>query len=381
MKISLYQWNSDDGWEQTKDGGAGFAQLVLFFGASDSLAQAEPYRELRALHPRALIVGCSAGSQIFLAEVEDDSVVAVAISFDQVTVRGVCSDIHSAAASQEIGSNLARQLATPDLGGVLIFSDGLSVNGTQLVEGVISVLGDKIPLSGGLAGDGGRFARTLVGLNETPAEGRIVAIGLYGKGLRMSHAAAGGWDCFGPNRSITQSDGNVLFALDGEPALALYERYLGDEAAGLPGTALLYPLDIWDPLNPDHRIVRTVLAVDKEKQSMTFAGDIPQGWSAQLMRGSHDHLIHGAAQAAQSARDSLQNTDEHESLALLVSCVGRRLLMGSRTSDEVEAVSEVLSRHTTQVGFYSYGEIASHENLGRCSLHNQTMTVTMLAEA
>jgi hypothetical protein len=210
----------------------------------------------------------------------------------------------------------------------------------------------------------------------------VVAIGFYGKAIRIGHGSAGGWDLFGPRRQVTRSAGNVLFELDGEPALDLYERYLGPEdSKGLPGSALLFPIQVHDAAHPDSAVVRTVLAIDKDARSMTFAGDVPQGWTAQLMHGNFDHLAEGAADAGRQARAGLGASDGDSQFSLLISCIGRRLLMGQRTSDEVEAAGTELGGKTLKLGFYSYGEISPHAKSGVCELHNQTMTVTLFAEA
>jgi hypothetical protein len=275
---------------------------------------------------------------------------------------------------------IAERLLTPDLAGIFILSDGLNVNGSELVAGITEVIGPHIPLTGGFAGDGPQFEETLVGANCAPRSRMVAGIGFYGSAIRIGHGSAGGWDVFGPWRTITRSQGNVLFELDGEPALDLYERYLGDEAEGLPGTGLLFPLQIENPDNADHRIVRTILAVDRDKRSLTFAGDIPQGWSAQLMRGNFDHLSHGAADAARQATEGLADGQAANGVALLVSCIGRRLLMGQRVSEEIEAAGAVLGTQFARLGFYSYGEISPHAVSGICELHNQTMTITTITE-
>jgi len=113
---------------------------------------------------------------------------------------------------------------------------------------------------------------------------------------------------------------------------------------------------------------------------MTFAGDIPQGWTAQLMRGNMDRLAAGAADAARQARSGLDGNDSDQRFSILVSCIGRRLLMGQRAVEEVEAAGAELGPETLRLGFYSYGEISPHARSGQCELHNQTMTVTTLAE-
>ena len=258
----------------------------------------------------------------------------------------------------------------------------MNVNGSELVAGMTSVVDRRVSVTGGLAGDGAKFQETLVGADCEPRKQTVAAIGFYGPAIRLGHGSAGGWDEFGPRRRITRSRGNVLFELDGEPALDLYERYLGeDDVKGLPGTALLFPLRIRNPERPDHDIVRTILAVDHKARSMTFAGDVPEGWVAQLMRGNFDRLAAGAAKAARQAAAGNPETRSGDQVAVLVSCIGRRLLMGQHTVDEVEAAGAELGADVSRLGFYSYGEISPHSASGVCELHNQTMTVTTISEA
>jgi hypothetical protein len=330
------------------------------------------------MYPKAHIVGCSTGGQIQDDDVFDDAIAAVAVGFDATNLRLVSEPVTGPQASRDCGAALGRALAADDLAGVFVLSDGLNVNGSELVVGLTNAIGDAIPLTGGLAGDGAQFTTTLVGADDAPRSHRVAALGFYGSAIRIGHGSAGGWDVFGPRRRVTKSAGNVLFELDGEPALDLYERYLGEEESkGLPGTALLFPLRIYDPEHPDHDVVRTILAVDRDTRTMTFAGDVPQGWNAQFMRGNFDRLAAGAADAARQAQPGVNGGG---SLAILVSCIGRRLLMGQRVSDEVEAAGSILTSKAARVGFYSYGEISPHAASGTCELHNQTMTVTALHE-
>ena len=257
----------------------------------------------------------------------------------------------------------------------------MNVNGSELVAGITGIVGQSVALTGGLAGDGAQFQETLVGGDCAPHNHMVAAVGFYGHAVRIGHGSAGGWDEFGPRRRITRSLGNILFELDGEPALDLYERYLGEEAKGLPGTALLFPLRIRDPEHPDYDLVRTVLAVDHQARSMTFAGDVPEGWIGQLMRGNFDRLTAGAAEAARQASANIGDDGQSKGVAILVSCIGRRLLMGQRIMDEVEAAGAELGSQLSRLGFYSYGEISPHGGSGICQLHNQTMTVTAITEA
>ena len=377
MHSQQITWNPQAGWTPIK---AENVSVVFYFGTRQILSCGARYNELRDMFPGAHILGCSTGGQINNNDISDDEIVAAAINFDATRLHLVRQDIGDAQQSRKCGETIGRALIREDLAGVFVLSDGLNVNGSELVNGLVAAIGPNIPLTGGLAGDGADFAETLVGGDCVPRARMVVAVGFYGSAIRIGHGSAGGWDLFGPRRQVTRSTGNVLFELDGEPALDLYERYLGPEdSKGLPGSALLFPIQVHDANQPDSAVVRTVLAVDHEARSMTFAGDVPQGWTAQLMHGNFDRLAEGAADAARQARIGLAGEGDHQ-FSILVSCIGRRLLMGQRTGDEAEAAGAELGADTLRFGFYSYGEISPHAKSGVCELHNQTMTVTTFAE-
>lgn len=380
MHTQQLVWKSGAGWTGADTAGRG-AGLVFYFGTRDALSSGERYEELRAMFPNAHVVGCSTGGQINNDDVNDDEIVVAAITFAATGLRLWREEIADPGYSRDCGEAIGRALRADDLAGVFILSDGLNVNGSELVAGVSKVIGSNVPLTGGLAGDGADFRETLVGGDGPPRPRTVVGIGFYGRAIRVGHGSAGGWDQFGPRRKVSRSVGNVLFELDGQPALDLYERYLGpEESKGLPSSALLFPIQVCDPDSPESAVVRTVLAIDRDSRSMTFAGDVPQGWTAQLMRGSLDRLAAGAADAARQARTGLGTGDGDQCFSILVSCIGRRLLMGQRTVEEVEIVGAELGPQTPRLGFYSYGEISPHAKSGHCELHNQTMTVTTFAE-
>jgi hypothetical protein len=379
MQAHQLSWTEASGWRGVNGSDP---NLVLFFGARAALAGGARYRDLRAMFPRAHILGCSTGGQIINDDVSDDEIAATALRFDATRLRLAREAAAGPESSRTCGEAIGRVLVAKELAGVFVLSDGLNVNGSELVAGIASVVGEHVPITGGLAGDGARFEETLVGADCEPCKQTVAAVGFYGSAVRIGHGSAGGWDEFGPRRRITHSRGNVLFELDGEPALDLYERYLGeDDVKGLPGTALLFPLRIRNPGRPDHDIVRTILAVDHKARSMTFAGDVPEGWVAQLMRGNFDRLAAGAAKAARQATEGQRDNHSGDRVAVLVSCIGRRLLMGQHTIDEVEAAGAELGADVSRLGFYSYGEISPHSASGVCELHNQTMTVTTISEA
>jgi hypothetical protein len=378
MRIEQYYWERDNGWSDTVlNSNLKNPQLVLYFGAPESLHNDDHYFELRSRFPAANLIGCTSAGEILGEEVYDDSIVVTAIEFEKTNLFVSSVKIDTMENSYEYGIKLANTFDRRGLKGILLLSDGTKVNGSELVRGLVTKLGVSIPITGGLAGDGARFKTTLVGCNEPPESGNITAIGFYGSAISIGHGSVGGWDPFGPERQITKSEGNILYELDGRPALELYKKYLGEEAQNLPGSALLFPLKVHSGNRRDSDVVRTILSISEEDQSMTFAGDIPQGVTAQLMKANFERLIDGASDAASIANKQIHSGDK---LAILISCVGRKMILGQRTADEVEAVNNILGTDTFQIGFYSYGEISPHISSGSCQLHNQTMTITLLSE-
>jgi len=238
-------------------------------------------------------------------------------------------------------------------------------------------LPNDVIITGGLAGDGARFEKTLVGVNEPPIEGRIGVVGFYGDHIHTTYGSVGGWGSFGPERLITKSKGNILYELDGKPALHIYKLYLGDFANELPGSGLFFPLSIRNE-GSEHSLVRTILSVDEKENSLTFAGNMPEGAYARLMKANFDRLIEGASNAAQN---SMTGITHEPGLAILISCVGRKLVLDQRVEEEIEAIKTIYGNKTAIAGFYSYGEISPSFNFMKCELHNQTMTVTTLTES
>lgn len=373
MDITQRQWTPANGWT-VLPAGSDAAQLVLVFGGTAQL-DVDRYNELHAAFPGALVVGCSTAGEIAGTSVSDDTLVMTAVRFAHSQVRLASARVEGSGDDRRIGSTLAAQLLGPGLVHVFVLSDGLHVNGTELAAGLQDGLPPGITVTGGLSGDGARFTRTLVVADAPPAERVVAAIGFYGERLRVGYGSLGGWDPFGPDRLITRSVGNVLYELDGQPALALYKRYLGEHAAGLPASGLLFPLALRGADDTDTGLVRTILAVDEADGSMTFAGDVPQGTHARLMKANFDRLIEGAAGAAQASR-----LTAGAGLAVLISCVGRKLVLGQRIEEEIEGVRRVLGDGVALTGFYSYGEISPYAPTARCELHNQTMTITSFAE-
>ena len=380
MKAQQHTWKQPGGWSTDLGKSLnGSAQLVLAFGSSGMLRDAARMKDVRDAFPHAHILGCSTAGEIAGTQVHDDSLVITAAAFERSSPQAAKIQLGDAKDSFDAGRMLAEKLDGRGLVHVLVLSDGLKVNGSQLVKGLAAHLPAGVGISGGLSADGARFEKTFVCAGETVEENVIAAIGFYGDRLKVRCASRGGWDTFGPERLVTRSKGNVLFELDGRSALELYKTYLAEHSAQLPASGVLFPLCIRNPqAGADEAVVRTILGVNEADQSMTFAGDIPEGSYARLMRANFERLIDGAQDAAE-ATQALDDLAESE-LAILISCVGRKLVLKQRVEEEVEAVQEVLGEETVMTGFYSYGEISPFTPAAKCELHNQTMTITTFSE-
>lgn len=356
---------------------AGNVQVVLSFADKVKIKENQIFKSLRAQFPNAhILIGSTAGEINDRSMSEGDQTTTV-LSLAKTSVKSKSVNIKDFNNSFEAGEYLMRYLDAPDLAYVMVLSDGGLVNGSELVRGINEAIQFRVPVTGGLAGDGNKFEATIVGLNAEPESGIIAAIGFYGKNLKVGHGSVGGWETFGPEMMVTKSNSNELFEIEGKSALELYKSYLGDYAKELPGSALLFPLSVKLP-GKDSTLVRTILTINQEKSSMVFAGDIPEGSLVRFMKSNLDNLVDAATKAAEQCTGGV-GSDQHQ-LAILVSCVGRKLVMSRRVEEEVEAVSDVLGKNAIITGFYSYGEICPLTSNSPAELHNQTMTITTLAE-
>lgn len=349
--------------------------MVLAFAAASFGARPALMIELAAAYPRSAMIGCSTAGEIDQTEICDESITVAVVQFERTRVRQAEARIEITGDAYAAGVRIAAELMSPELRAVIVLAPGTNVNGHALVTGLNARLPARVIVTGGLAGDGDRFGPTWVVASGRIEPQHVVAVGLYGEHVRVSHGTGGGWDTRGGERMVTRSKGNVLYELDNRPALALYKELLGGDAGELPGSARRFPLALRATQDDEHSVARTVIGIDEAAQSLTLAAEVPVGSVARLMQVDPDRVVQGAQAAGAAANARF----EGPVLCVAISCVGRRLVLGDRTIRETEATLEALPVGTAQVGFYSYGEIAPHAS-GRCDLHNQMMTLTVLGE-
>jgi len=377
MKLTIYKYSKE--WDEAFDETLNSEKsLVLVFGSAKKELVTKPLEQLVKSFSNATIIGASTAGEIFQDELFSDTIVAVVMKFDSTRIKSIAEPLTKIENSYDSGVEISKELLEDDLKAIFVLSDGLNVNGSQLTSGIASKMRKDVVVTGGLAGDDDRFENTWVIVDGKITDAYITAVGLYGENINVSYGSKGGWDSLGIERLVTKSKDNVLYELDSQPALDIYKRYLADKASQLPASGLLFPLQLKAKSDSVESKVRTILAVNEEEQSITFAGDVPEGSFVTLMKANFDRLIDGASDAANSVL--LNNYKDEEILSIAISCIGRRLVLKQRTEEELEATLEILPAKTKQVGFYSYGEISPLSS-GVCDLHNQTMTLTLIWES
>lgn len=365
-------------------------QVVLVFGDPSYFRDSSLALNLKGKFPDSILIGCSSAGEIVNdGAVYDGTLVITAISDEKADFFVASAPLKRDEESFSAGCALGEELSSRGVEGVFVLAPGLNVNGSALTNGLAEALGPHVVVTGGLAGDGPRFQQTHVLFNAEISSSIAVAVGVRSRGaLTLTFGSAGGWEPFGPERKVTRAKGNVLYELDGRSALSLYKEYLGEKANDLPFSGLFYPLSIVKDGSAGVEVgpvsgglIRTVLNSDEKEGSLILAGDVPEGGTLRLMHVKTGGLVAGAVQASSQACDK-QGVSEGPVLGILVSCVGRKLVMGPDVDEEVEVVKAALGPKAVVTGFYSYGEICAmgKDNKKPC-LHNQTMTITRLGRS
>lgn len=353
-------------------------QLVLCFSPSERYSTLNLKSDLEPHFPEADIVGCSAIGTICGTQVDDDRASLTLMHFEETEVNVVSGQFTPDLNYHEQGEQLAQQLRGLGLKHVLLFASGLHANVSAFLDGLSNSLPRQATISGGIASDTD-YSKPLCWHNETTYEQGFVAIGLYSECLQIGYGSFSGYDRFGSLRTITRAQDNCVYEIDGQPALQLYQRYLGDYAAELPNSAQLLPLYLRHPNDNEKSIVRSISGFDEDSGCLFFNGDMPEGNQVYLMKGNADGLIEGALIAALLAKESFRDLWEPE-VTLCIAGSGRPMILGPREEDELEKITDNIGDHGYVVGFYGFGEIAPNRHDPGHSLNNQSISITTMTE-
>lgn len=374
VEVNLYK---DGTWQKELDTSLDSPNtLITVFSTSEFKDVEAGYVELCEKFPQAIITGCSTAGEIYENEVHEGSLSVAISKFEKTKLVPQYVQIDTLTESFDRGCKLAKKFDKKGLKSLFVLSDGLSVNGSRLVEGFNHVFNSNVIITGGMASDDSKFEKAWVVVNKERKSHHVSSVGFYGENLEVDYTAEGGWKPLGVERLITSCnhETSTIYTVDNKPILELYKHYMGEQAKNLPTSGLQFPFLIIDEEGDSK--TRAVWEANEESQSIRVSGDVKKGNKIVFLRGSPNYIIKGAQKAAQNLTYNAQSP----TLALTISCIGRKAVLKERTVDEIEILQESFHDNVFQIGFYAYGELSPQAS-GKCALHNQTMTIALIWES
>lgn len=363
--------------------------LTLVF-ASSHYAQEELIKGVRSVSGGCPLTGCSSAAQISPAGIIKRSVVVIFISSNTVrTSIGLGQKLSQD--SRSAGQRCARESIVKESSRegrmsrslFLMFPDGLTAKGEELIRGEQEVLGASFPIVGGASGDEFLFRETYQYYNDCVYTDSVAGV-LIGGGSKIGFGIRHGWQPIGKSHIATTTAGNCLLELDGKAAIQFYEEYFKGEIKELKDRpmariSLQYPLGMFVQ-GEDEYLIRNVLKVNPDG-SLLCAGEIPQGSEIQLMLGNIESAINAARFASVLALEHLKGAKPK--LVLVFNSIARLKLLGNETQREIDIIRQIVGKELPIAGFYTYGEQAplrSDAHLGRSYFHNETVLVVIIGE-
>jgi len=376
MRIEQTVWTANKSWEKLVDDEGLAPQIVFLFGDNKTIREQDAIGFVRRQYPQARIFGGTSAYEINHLGVFDNSVVATAVEFNSVKLQFAKASL-TMHTSREAAEALSAQIADKtDIGHLFVLCEGLDVNGGRIVD-ELNRFFPGVSISGGMAADKNTVLPNYLILDDQMSDRSVIAVA-FGKSLKAGYASNGGWDSFGVDRQISRSEGKYVYEVDGQPALSLYKKYLGDEARDLPNSGHYFPVSLKESLTSEG-VVRSVIQIDEKNDALIFSSDMPQGWYFRLMRANYQHLMQAVSRSAEQSIVGIDTAKKF--LALIVSCVGRQIVLKQRVHDAINEASDILGNNKIVCGFYSLGEICPLSLQDKQTYyHNQTMTITTLSE-
>jgi hypothetical protein len=362
-----------------------FAAFVFWGVDHDATEIAET---LRTKLPDVPTIGCSTDGEITSAGLSVDSVTLMLLASPRMRAKAhVIPNLSED--SERAGIELAKALHDDEARVLMLLPDGLTGNGSAIIRGAQEILGRQFVIAGGTAGDRGRFVKTFQCADGKAHTDALIGLMLYSPTpLELGYGVMSGWRPIGIAKEVTHAEANTVYEIEGETALDMYSRFLGDKASQLPGIGVEYPFALVDRYGEvdtkgiregeSYFLMRAPMVVDREKGAVTFAAEIPQGSRIKMTRGKSDEVISASREAASRSLEGLGGPPD---AVFFFSCMARKVVLGRRTNLEITAAQEVLGENTPMIGFYTYGEIANcGETFPMCRFHNETATFLAIRE-
>lgn len=317
-----------------------------------------------------LIGGTTDGEVSSILGFQQDSITLIVFESEDLEIRAAVGrnvSQNPIEIAQETTKKLLRSFATvPQF--CIAFPESLTTSPVSILNGLQLTL-ESIPIFGGATADNWEFQCTYQ-FYKTEVLSDSVPILLFAGNLLFSYGVSSGWKPLSKKGLLTKADKNVIYEIDGKPALDFYRYYLD----GLNAVAE-YPIAVFLP-DEDRFHLRGCMGYDESVGSITLAGDVSEGAIVQIAEASCEEILAASKTAFTNAVETYPGIEP--SAALIFSCASRRQILGTLTNEEYELVQSCLDRDIPSCGFYTYGEIAPLQNSKQTFFHNITFTSLLL---
>lgn len=321
--------------------------------------------------PGLPLVGCTTDGELSSQMgFQEDSISLMLFSSEKIDFQvTVARDL-----SQGMEASIAQALAEVPQDTHLCFAlpESLTVSGASVVRSLQNQLGPGVTLFGGSAADQWSFERTHQFFGQEILEDSAPLL-LFCGDLHVSSGISSGWSPMGEGGTVTRSQGNQVFEINHHSALSFYRTYLGDHIT----ITQEYPLGVFEEPGSDQYYMRAPMSYDAQDQSITFAGDVPEGSRVFITEAARGGILSACEESITTAHQNFQGDPQ---AALVISCAARKQVLGTRTRQEHEALKRLIRADLPVLGFYSYGEIAPLPGGARAQFHNETFVTVLLGD-
>lgn len=314
------------------------------------------------------IFGASSSGEITNDEIHEESIVVMLLDISRDAFRLNIFD-GEGKTSYQVGQSTAEWAKTVyDNPALMVMTAGLFTDGDQIVNGIIDTMDRQVPLFGGRSGDDLRLQETFVFSASQAISNGVVALIFERSTIDLKGVAISGWKGIGTPKTITKAEGNIVYEINNEPILEVYNKYLniGDDIQ----LALEYPLLL---IRDDGTFVTRVVANLNEDKSMFYGGTMPEGSKVRFSIPPGFEIIDYAIEQISDFHQQIPKSDA----IVLFSCKARHMALGPMVEDEISAVHKLWE--VPMVGFFTYGEIGPVPQ-GRCDFHNNTIVPVLINE-
>ncbi|QNJ97676.1 FIST signal transduction protein [Constantimarinum furrinae] len=260
----------------------------------------------------------------------------------------------------------------------IITSGWLTQDGENIIDGITEGCGSDVTIFGGMAGDDLSLQGPIAFTYGNSSDKGLLGLIIDEDKIEINGIATCGWKAIGTTKTITKSEGNIVYTIDDKPALDMIIKYLGVDFDFDAGNEIVTQIGAYYPLQMEREnvapVMRTAMLANREDRSLICAGIVPQGAKVKFSLPPDFDAIEIVVQECMDVKNDKQ--PEADAL-IMFSCVSRLLSFGILIQEEIEQVQNVWN--APMVGFFTYGEFGKSKT-GKHEFHNNTCCIVALKE-